>query len=200
MGSNRFYREERPARRESVGGFWIDPRPVTNADFARVRARDRLPHHLGTRARSRHLSGRRSLAAGAGLGGLYQTSAAPSACAITRRGGPTSPAPTGGIPKVPAAASMTGPITRSFTSPLKTSRPMRPGPARRCRPKPNGSSRHAAGSTTRPTPGARNSRRMARPWRTPGRGVFPSKISPRTATRALHRSARSRPIRSASTT
>ncbi len=33
MGSNKFYREERPARRESVGGFWIDPRPVTNADF-----------------------------------------------------------------------------------------------------------------------------------------------------------------------
>ncbi len=34
MGSNKFYREERPARRASVGGFWIDPRPVTNADFA----------------------------------------------------------------------------------------------------------------------------------------------------------------------
>ena len=33
MGSNRFYREERPARRETVAGFWIDPRPVTNADF-----------------------------------------------------------------------------------------------------------------------------------------------------------------------
>src|SRR5687768_2610832 len=34
MGSNKFYREERPARAASVGGFWIDPRPVTNADFA----------------------------------------------------------------------------------------------------------------------------------------------------------------------
>jgi sulfatase modifying factor 1 len=33
MGSNKFYREERPARRETVGGFWIDPRPVTNAAF-----------------------------------------------------------------------------------------------------------------------------------------------------------------------
>lgn len=39
MGSNKFYREERPARRARVGGFWIDPRPVTNADFlAFVRA------------------------------------------------------------------------------------------------------------------------------------------------------------------
>jgi sulfatase modifying factor 1 len=33
MGSNKFYREERPARRETVGGFWIDPHPVTNAEF-----------------------------------------------------------------------------------------------------------------------------------------------------------------------
>jgi formylglycine-generating enzyme required for sulfatase activity len=33
MGSDRFYREERPSRREKVGGFWIDPQPVTNADF-----------------------------------------------------------------------------------------------------------------------------------------------------------------------
>ena len=33
MGSNKFYREERPARRQSVGGFWIDPAPVTNSDF-----------------------------------------------------------------------------------------------------------------------------------------------------------------------
>ncbi len=33
MGSNEFYREERPAHRETVQGFWIDRYPVTNADF-----------------------------------------------------------------------------------------------------------------------------------------------------------------------
>jgi sulfatase modifying factor 1 len=33
MGSNKFYREERPARAASVEGFWIDPYPVTNAAF-----------------------------------------------------------------------------------------------------------------------------------------------------------------------
>jgi sulfatase modifying factor 1 len=33
MGSNEFYPEERPVRRESVGGFWIDRHPVTNAEF-----------------------------------------------------------------------------------------------------------------------------------------------------------------------
>jgi sulfatase modifying factor 1 len=35
MGSNRHYREEAPAHRVTVGGFWIDPAPVTNAAFAR---------------------------------------------------------------------------------------------------------------------------------------------------------------------
>jgi formylglycine-generating enzyme len=33
MGSNSFYREERPVRPAHVDGFWIDIYPVTNADF-----------------------------------------------------------------------------------------------------------------------------------------------------------------------
>ena len=33
MGSNSFYPEERPVRPASVSGFWIDPHPVTNAEF-----------------------------------------------------------------------------------------------------------------------------------------------------------------------
>lgn len=35
MGSDRFYREERPARPARVDPFWIDRTPVTNAAFAR---------------------------------------------------------------------------------------------------------------------------------------------------------------------
>ena len=35
MGSDRFYNEERPARRVRVDDFWIDEVPVTNAAFAR---------------------------------------------------------------------------------------------------------------------------------------------------------------------
>jgi formylglycine-generating enzyme required for sulfatase activity len=35
MGSDHHYPEERPARRASVEGFWIDARPVTNRAFAR---------------------------------------------------------------------------------------------------------------------------------------------------------------------
>lgn len=34
MGSNDFYREERPARRATAPNFWIDAHPVTNAQFA----------------------------------------------------------------------------------------------------------------------------------------------------------------------
>jgi formylglycine-generating enzyme len=35
MGDDRFYPEERPVRRVSVDGFWMDPHPVTAADFRR---------------------------------------------------------------------------------------------------------------------------------------------------------------------
>jgi sulfatase modifying factor 1 len=35
MGSDNHYPDEGPTRRESVEGFWIDPAPVTNAEFAR---------------------------------------------------------------------------------------------------------------------------------------------------------------------
>ena len=35
MGSDHHYPEERPARRVRVDGFWIDPTPVTNAEFRR---------------------------------------------------------------------------------------------------------------------------------------------------------------------
>jgi formylglycine-generating enzyme len=35
MGSDRHYPEERPKRRVSVEGYWLDRTPVTNAEFAR---------------------------------------------------------------------------------------------------------------------------------------------------------------------
>jgi formylglycine-generating enzyme required for sulfatase activity len=35
MGSDRHYPDEGPVRRVTVGEFWIDPTPVTNADFSR---------------------------------------------------------------------------------------------------------------------------------------------------------------------
>jgi formylglycine-generating enzyme required for sulfatase activity len=38
MGSNTFYREERPVRQETVQAFWIDRYPVTNAEFRKFTA------------------------------------------------------------------------------------------------------------------------------------------------------------------
>ena len=35
MGSDHHYPEEAPAHAVTVGGFWIDPRPVTNREFGR---------------------------------------------------------------------------------------------------------------------------------------------------------------------
>lgn len=35
MGSDKFYLEERPARREQVAGFWMDQYLVTNAEYSR---------------------------------------------------------------------------------------------------------------------------------------------------------------------
>ena len=35
MGSDRHYPEEAPLRKVTVGGFWIDPGPVTNREFGR---------------------------------------------------------------------------------------------------------------------------------------------------------------------
>src|SRR5215472_6283453 len=35
MGSDHYYPEESPSHRVSVGGFWIDEMPVTNAEFSR---------------------------------------------------------------------------------------------------------------------------------------------------------------------
>ena len=34
MGSDHYYPEEAPTHQVTVGSFWIDPAPVTNAQFA----------------------------------------------------------------------------------------------------------------------------------------------------------------------
>ena len=46
MGSDRHYPEEAPVHRVTVDGFWIDPTPVTNAQFRQVRPGHGL-RHLG---------------------------------------------------------------------------------------------------------------------------------------------------------
>ena len=92
-------------------------------------------------------------------------------------------APAGASRKAPAAASRAARTTRWCRSPTTMPRPMPAGRARRCRPRPNGSSPPAAGSTGRNSPGATSSRRTAAPWRIPGRATFPGRTSPATASR-----------------
>ena len=77
---------------------------------------------------------------------------------------------------------------RSCMSPIATPRPTRAGPARNCRPKPNGSLRRAAGSMApniawgdELTPGGKQ---MANTWQ----GAFPQQNLSRTASSAPRRS------------
>ena len=35
MGSNHHYPEEAPAHEDTIGGFWMDRAPLTNAEFSR---------------------------------------------------------------------------------------------------------------------------------------------------------------------
>ena len=79
-------------------------------------------------------------------------------------------------------------------------RPMPPGPARSCPPRPNGSWPPAAAWTAPPTPGARSSTRGAAGWPTPGRASSPTRTWPWTGTRARPRWAGSRPTATAWTT
>ena len=124
-----------------------------------------------------------------------------STCATCRSGGPGRPAHRGDIPEGPGSAiDDRGSSTRSCTSPTRTPRPTPRGPARRCRPKPNGSSPHAVASTGRRSRGATNHDPAGGSWPTSGtvtsRGATPSP----TASPARHRSGRSRPTGMACTT
>ena len=56
MGSDQHYRDERPAHKVAVSGFWIDETAVTNARVRRLRRGDRLRHRRRAAARSRRLS------------------------------------------------------------------------------------------------------------------------------------------------
>ncbi len=172
MGSDQHYPEEAPVHRVTVDGFWIDRTPVTNRQFKEfVRATGHvtfaeippdpkdypgaLPHMLYA-------------------GSLVFTPPQPS-------GRPARLEPVVAVHQGrQLAASRTGrraTSTRSTIIPSCTWRfptrsPTRNGPARNCRPKPNGSSPRAAGSTAPSSRGATSSRRTAGTWRTPGRANF----------------------------
>ena len=169
MGSDKHYPEEAPVHRVTVDGFWIDRTPVTNRQFKEfVKATGHvtfaeippdpkdypgaLPHMLYAGSlvftpptqsgRSAQLERMVDLPEGRGL--------APSLW-----------------PEEQHQRRST--IIRSCMSRSPTRSPTRNGPARTCRPRPNGNSPRAAGSTAPNLPGATSSRPAASIWPTPGR-------------------------------
>ena len=171
MGSDRHYPEEAPAHRVRVDGFWIDRTPVTNRQFREFVEGDRLRHLRRDRAGPEGLSGRPAAHAAGGLAGVQPAEAGRWISATGRSGGRSSSAPTGASPTGRAARSAGSTTIRSCTSPTATPRRTPGGPARSCRPRPNGSSPRAAGWTAPSSPGATSSRPAAGRWRTPGRAV-----------------------------
>ena len=101
MGSDEFYPEEQPVRDVSVDGFWIEPHPVTVAEFTRFVKATGLCHARRACPRPRRLPGRRPVAARARLAGLRAATRGPVDLDDQRTGGNTSPARTGATRKGP---------------------------------------------------------------------------------------------------
>ena len=115
----------------------------------RLRRRDRLRHRRRAAARPGGYPGRRAARAPARQRGLPHDRRARSTPATSATGGAGRRAPAGAIPRGRAARSRAARTIRWSMSPSRTPRPTPPGPARRCRPRPSGSSPRAAGSRAR---------------------------------------------------
>jgi formylglycine-generating enzyme required for sulfatase activity len=187
MGSDRHYPEEASARQVGVNDFWIDRTPVTNRQFRKFV--NETGHvtlaELSPDAKDYPGALPEMLKAGSLI---FSAPRGPVDLRDCRSGGGSSSAPTGDGRMGRAARSAALTIIRSFTSPIATPRPTRHGPARRCRPKPNGNWRRAADWMAPNSPGAKNSRRAANIRPTPGRANFHGKISRSTATSGPRRS------------
>ena len=179
MGSNSFYREERPVRPASVEGFWMDIHPVTNGEFRRfVEATGYVTYSERPPNPAMYPDADPALLVPGSLVFVKPRSSGQPA-QQPRLVGISTPAPTGGIRKGPAVRSPAATIIPSCTSPMRTRAPMRRGAARNCRPKPNGNSPPAAVSKARPirgaTPPIRKGRFLANTWQ----GRFPARESRR---------------------
>ena len=173
MGSDDCYPEERPVHRVAVDGFWMDEHPVTVAEFRRfVKATGYVTWRRAA-ARPGRLPGRRPRAARARLARL------------PGRPGPVDlddyPQLVGVRARAPAGAIRRGPAARARArAPPGDARRVRGrrgvrrrGRARRCRPRPSGSSPRAAGSRARSSPGATSSRPRAGMMANTWQGEFP---------------------------
>jgi hypothetical protein len=186
MGSDKHYPEEAPVHRVEVSGFWIDRTPVTNRQFkAFVRATGHktfaeippdpksypgaLPHMLYAGSLvfvpPRHPVDLKNF----GEWWRYLKDA-------------NWRHPHG--PKSNVNALDNHPVVHVAYSTLWLTPN---GRARSCRPRPNGNTPPAVGSTAPSSPGAMNSRPAADTWPTLGREISRTKISARTASIAPRR-------------
>ena len=202
MGSDAFYPEERPGpARSEVGGFWIDAHPVTVAEFRRfVRATGYVTVAERPPDPADYPDADPALLVPGSL--VFRPPRGPVACDDYRSwwayvpGRVLARSPRGRAATIYGARR----ATPSSTSPTRTPRRTPPGPARRCRPRPSGSTPRAAASTAPRSPGATRTSRTGSDGQHAGRASSPGRTCAPTATRAPRRSARSRPTATASTT
>ena len=154
MGSDEFYPEERPVHRVERRRL-LDRR----APRDRGRATDASSARPGTRPSPNGRSTRLTTPTR-----IPSCSCPGRSCSARRRprrarttfatGGSTCRVRTGRSPPVPGTTINGATGTRSSRWPTRTRRRTRPGPASRSRPRRSGSTRRAAGSTARGSPGA----------------------------------------------
>src|SRR6516165_4346934 len=168
MGSNEFYREERPAHQETVQGFWIDPYPVTNGEFGKfvgatgyVTTCERPPDPAMYPDADPSL-----LVPGSSV---FRKPRGPVDLRDNRAWWEYVPGADWRHPEGPDSA-IDGRDGHPVVHVTYEDAPhTRPGPERSCRTSPNGNSPPAAVSTARPTRGGKRLLRRGGPWPTLGR-------------------------------
>ena len=177
MGSDHHYPEEAPVHRVTVDGFWIDRTPVTNRQFkAFVKATGHVTYGRDS-ARSEGLSRRVAAHDLCRLAGVRAAAAHREFARLE----PVVDLHEGR--RLAASLRAEEQHQRARQSSGRARLVCRRaglrdnGPARICRPKPNGSSPRAAAWTARSSPGATSSRPAASTWPTPGRAISRGRIS-----------------------
>ena len=173
MGSDQHYPEEAPAHKVTVDGFWMDPHTVTNAEFTRFVDETGYVTLAEKPARAEDYPGAKpELLEPSSV--VFEKPARPVDMRNAYNWWTYVKGADWRHPRGPES-TLDGTVgnTRWCTSPSRTPRPTRHGPARSCRPKPNGNSPRAAGSTAPSIAGATSSRPAAKPMANTWQGAFP---------------------------
>ena len=171
MGSDQHYPEEAPVHRVTVDGFWIDRTPVTNREFKFVQATGYVtfaeipPDPKDYPGALPHMLKAGSL--------VFTPPKHPVDLHDWSQWWTFKFGANWRHALWPAHLDRGSTIIRWSTSPTATPKPTRGGRARSCRPRRNGSSPRAAGSTAPSSPGATSSRPAASHMANTWQGNFP---------------------------